>query len=101
MYRSGLARPRSEWRVEPQREGDIMLDVKSVWSRVGDTKTWRARRAAFVAKLGATKAVWFPPEPAGTARKATAQGRKTAKRTARKTSRTATQAKAKGATKQA
>jgi hypothetical protein len=94
-----LEPPGSGRRVEPHREGDIVLDLKSAWSRVGDKRTWDARRATFVAKLGATKAVWFPPGPTSTPKKAAAKGRKTTKKTAKKTSRAAT--KAKRPTKQA
>ena len=66
-----------------------MIDIKSRWKGVADKPMWSARGAALVAKLKATKAVWFPPEPAATGkkagRKASATARKTTKRTAKRT----------------
>jgi len=70
-----------------------MMDLKHVWNQAMDKKSWTARRTTFVAKLGATKAVWFPPEPTGTAKKAAAKGRKTTKKAAGKTTRATTKAK--------
>lgn len=62
-----------------------MLDIKSRWNGVTDKQTWGTRRAAFVAKLSATKAVWFPPKPGATATKAGASAKKASKRATKKT----------------
>ena len=62
-----------------------MIDVKGRWQSVTDREKWAARGASFVAKTKATKAVWFPPEPAKTAGKAASAAKKTTTRTAKKT----------------
>ena len=66
-----------------------MIDIRSRVKGVADKPIWSARGAAFMAKLKATKAVWFPPEPAATgkktAKKASATARKTTKRATKKT----------------
>jgi hypothetical protein len=74
-----------------------MMNLKHLWHQAADKERWNARRTAFVAKLGATKAVWFPPEPTG--KQAASKGRNTTKRAAKKTTRSAS--KAKRPTKQA
>lgn len=48
-----------------------MIDIKSAVKDVSDKKRWTERRASFVAKVKATQAVWFPPKPAATGKKAT------------------------------
>ena len=70
-----------------------MMNLKQVWHQAVDKQAWSARRTALMAKLGATKAVWFPPDPTSTAKKAASKGRKTTKKTAKKTARSATKAK--------
>jgi hypothetical protein len=52
-----------------------MIDIQSRFKSVTDREKWAARGASFVAKTKATKAVWFPPEPVETGKKA---ARKTA-----------------------
>ena len=62
-----------------------MTDFKSAWKGVTDREKWAARGASFVAKAKATKAVWFPPQPAETGKKAASTARKTTKRASKKT----------------
>jgi hypothetical protein len=45
-----------------------MIEIKSRWTSVTDRGKWSARGASLVAKAKATKAVWFPPKPAQTAK---------------------------------
>jgi hypothetical protein len=59
-----------------------MIDMKSQWDSVTDKEKWAARGASFVAKAKATKAVWFPPKPAGTAKKAASTAKKVTKKKA-------------------
>ncbi len=61
------------------------MELRSGLSRVTDRATWQARRASFMAKLKATKTVWFPPQSGGAASTA----KKTTKKAAKKTTRTA------------
>jgi hypothetical protein len=74
-----------------------MLDIKSQWNQVTDKGAWSARGGAFMAKLKATKAVWFPPQPASAGKKATSTAKKTGTRAGRKT--TAAAKKSGGAAK--
>ena len=62
-----------------------MFEIKSRLKGVTDTEQWAARGASFVAKVKATKAVWFPPEPVETTKKAAATARKTTTGAAKKT----------------
>jgi hypothetical protein len=62
-----------------------MLDIASRWNGVTDRERWAARGASFVAKLKATKVVWFPPEPVETGKKTAATAKKTTKRATKKT----------------
>ena len=62
-----------------------MLDLKSGLKGVTDREKWAARGASFVAKTKATKAVWFPPEPVETGKKAGSTAKKTTKRATGKT----------------
>ena len=62
-----------------------MIEIKSRLKSVTDTEKWAARGASFVAKAKATKAVWFPPEPAETVNKAASTAKKSTKKTAKKT----------------
>jgi hypothetical protein len=61
------------------------MDINSRLKGVTDREKWAARGASFVAKLKATKAVWFPPEPVGTSKKAASTAKKTTKRAAKRT----------------
>jgi len=51
---------------------------------VADREKWRARTASFVAKLKATKLVWFPPEPEKAGRATRATAKRTTKKAAAK-----------------
>ena len=72
-----------------------MIEIKSGWKSVTDRERWAARGASFVAKAKATKAVWFPPQPAYAGKKAAS----TAKKTTKKATKKATGTAAKKATK--
>ena len=84
-----------------------MIDLKSPLKGAADREAWAARGSTFVAKVQATKLVWFPPEPvkAGTkaATRATKATKKAAGGTAKKTTRTTTAAakKSRSGTKKA
>jgi hypothetical protein len=62
-----------------------MIDMKSRWKRATDKEKWAARGASFVAKTKATKAVWFPPGPGTTGKKAVSTTKKATKRVTKKT----------------
>jgi hypothetical protein len=62
-----------------------MLEIKSRWNDVTDKQKWATRRTSLVAKLSATKAVWFPPKPEATAKKAGSTAKKATKRATTKT----------------
>ena len=62
-----------------------MIEIKSGLKSVTDREKWAARGASFVAKAKATKAVWFPPEPVETGKKAGSTARKATKRATSKT----------------
>jgi hypothetical protein len=49
-----------------------MSEIKSRLKGVADKEKWAARGASFVGKAKATKAVWFPPKPVETGKKAAA-----------------------------
>ena len=68
-----------------------MIEIKSQLKSVTDREKWAARGASFMAKVKATKVVWFPPEPVETGKKAVS--------TAKKTTKTATKTATKRATK--
>ncbi len=61
-----------------------MIEIKSGLKGVTDREKWAARGASFVAKVKATKVVWFPPEPAETGKKAASTAKKTTKRATKK-----------------
>jgi hypothetical protein len=78
-----------------------MMELKGRLDQVADREKWAARGASFVAKLKATKLVWFPPRPvedgtaavtaakkttARAAKKSTSAARKTANGTSKRTS---------------
>ena len=58
-----------------------MIGIRNGLGNITDRKQWGARGATFVAKVKATKAVWFPPEPVETGKKVAATAGKTAKKT--------------------
>lgn len=62
-----------------------MTDLKSASRSVTDRKKWGARGASFVAKVKATKAVWFPPRPAETGKKTASRAEKTTTTARKKT----------------
>jgi hypothetical protein len=62
-----------------------MIEIKSPWKSVTDRGKWAARGASFVAKATATKAVWFPPKPVETGKKAASTAKKTSKKATKKT----------------
>jgi len=67
--------------------GRDAMDLRRGLSTATDRTAWLGRGAASMAKLKATKTVWFPPKPAA-AGKAASTGKKTAKKAAKKTTRT-------------
>jgi hypothetical protein len=67
-----------------------MVDVTGLWKNATDRGRWSVRAASFMAKVKATKAVWFPPAGAESAQKAASKATKTTKKTARKTTKKAT-----------
>ena len=66
-----------------------MIDVTSRVKSVTDREQWAARGATFLAKVRATKAVWFPPAPVKSGTKAATTAKKTTKKAAGKTAGTA------------
>ena len=62
-----------------------MIQIKSGWNSVTDREKWAARGASFVTKAKATKAVWFPPKPVETGKKAGSTAKKATKRATKKT----------------
>lgn len=62
-----------------------MFEIRSQLKSVTNTEKWAARGASFVAKVQATKAVWFPPKPLETGEKVASTTKKTAKRATKKT----------------
>lgn len=63
-----------------------MIDLRSQLSSAADREKWAARGASFIAKTKATKAVWFPPEPVETSRKAAGTAKRTTRRVTKKAS---------------
>ncbi|MBY9075331.1 hypothetical protein K1X13_10925 [Nocardioides sp. WL0053] len=61
-----------------------MNEIKSRWKGVTDKEKWAARGASLAAKAKATKAVWFPPKPVETGKKAASAAKKATKRTTKK-----------------
>jgi K+-sensing histidine kinase KdpD len=76
------------------------MDINSRLKSVTDREKWAARGASFVAKLKATKVVWFPPEPAKAGKKTAAAAKKSTKRVTKKTT-SAAKKTSTGATKAA
>jgi hypothetical protein len=67
-----------------------MIEFTSMWKGATDRGVWAARRASFVAKAKATKAVWFPPDPQGSGKKAASTAKKATKKTTGRTTKKAT-----------
>jgi hypothetical protein len=61
-----------------------MIEIRSRLTSVGDRAKWAERGSSFMAKVKATKVVWFPPAPVETAKKGTSSGKKAAKRATKK-----------------
>lgn len=57
-----------------------MIEIRSRWKSVTNTGKWAAGGASFVAKAKATKAVWFPPKPVETSKKAASAAKKATKK---------------------
>jgi hypothetical protein len=62
-----------------------MVEIKSGLNRLVDKGRWADRGGSFVAKVKATKAVWFPPKAPETGKQAVSTAKKTATKTAKKT----------------
>jgi hypothetical protein len=72
-----------------------MIELKRQWNSLTSRGKWTARGASFMAKVKATKLVWFPPTPtkAGKSAAATAKdATKKASRTTKKSTGTAKKA---------
>jgi len=67
-----------------------MAEIKGRLQGVVDKEKWAARGGSFMAKVKATKMVWFPPEPVATGKKAASKAKRTTKRAAKKTAGAAT-----------
>jgi hypothetical protein len=63
-----------------------MSEIKGIWQNATDRGKWAARGTSLMAKAKATKAVWFPPTPGRTNKKASAKAKKVTKRTSSRTS---------------
>ncbi len=62
-----------------------MIGIKSSWKDLADRQKWAARGASFMTKVQATKAVWFPPDPAESGKRAGTRATRATKRTTTKT----------------
>lgn len=81
-----------------------MIRLDNQWKSVTDGEMWAARGASFMAKVKATKVVWFPPEPVKTGKKAATKAGKATKGAAKKSTgaaRRTTKSATKNATKNA
>lgn len=67
-----------------------MIELKSGFQSVTDKERWADGGASLVAKLKATKAVWFPPEPTKSGKKATSTAKKATKKAAKKATKKST-----------
>jgi hypothetical protein len=56
-----------------------MTVITSQLKSVADKEKWAARGSSFVAKLKATKVVWFPPKPVESGQKTASKAEKTTK----------------------
>jgi hypothetical protein len=61
-----------------------MLEIKGSVQSLTDRRKWAARAASFVAKLKATKVVWFTPEPVEAGKKTAASAENATERAAKK-----------------
>lgn len=61
------------------------MDINSRVKSVIDRERWAARGTTFVTKAKATKAVWFPPQPVETSKKAASRAKKSTRSAAKKT----------------
>ena len=61
-----------------------MIDLNSRWRSVADRERWATRGATFMGKVKATKAVWFPPTPAKSGKKALSTAKKGTKKATKK-----------------
>lgn len=59
-----------------------MIDLKSPLKSATDRDAWAARGSTFVAKVQATRLVWFPPEPVKSGTKAATRAANATKKTA-------------------
>lgn len=66
-----------------------MMQIKSGLDSVADREKWAQRGASFLAKVKATKMVWFPPKPVESGRAASASARKMTTGAGRKSTATA------------
>ncbi len=62
-----------------------MIEIENRRKILTDKEQWAARGASFVAKVKATKLVWFPPKPTETRKKAATAGKRATNKTAKKT----------------
>jgi hypothetical protein len=60
-----------------------MIEIRNTVKSVADKEKWAARRTSFVAKVHATKVVWFPPEPVKEGTKAASSAKKATRKTAK------------------
>ena len=58
-----------------------MTKISDPLKSVVDKEQWATRGATFMAKVKATKVVWFPPGPAETGEKVASRAKKATKRT--------------------
>jgi hypothetical protein len=62
-----------------------MIQMQSRLKGVTDRAKWSARGASFVAKLNATKVVWFPPQAVETGKKNAATAKRVTERATKRT----------------
>jgi len=62
-----------------------MIESKSRWKSVADRQKWAARGASFMAKVKATKMVWFPPKLEETGKKTASRAKKATENPTKKT----------------
>lgn len=67
-----------------------MIQMRSPWERVTDPAKWSARGTSLIAKLKATKVVWFPPDPVETGKETAMAAKKATTRTAKTAARKTT-----------
>jgi hypothetical protein len=67
-----------------------VIGIENQWKSATDRSKWAARGASLVAKVKATKVVWFPPKPEETGKRAASTATRTAKKTTSATARKTT-----------